>query len=659
MKHLALVTASCWWMLAAVSSTAAQSPNLVLIFTDDQGYQDIGCFGSPKIKTPHLDRMAAEGRRFTNFYSAAPVCSASRAALLTGSYCDRVGVTGVFFPNRRRQGLNPKEETVAEILRTAGYATACVGKWHLGDEPEFLPTRQGFDSYYGIPYSNDMRIRRNGKSGPPLMRNEEIIEHPAVQSTLTRRYTAEAVKFIESNRQRPFFLYLPHTMPHVPLFATDEFRGKSARGLYGDVIEEIDWSVGQILETLKKLGLDKRTLVVFTSDNGPWLTKKQNGGSALPLRDGKFTTYEGGMRVPCIMRWPSTVPAGTACEEVAATIDVLPTFAALAGARRKAEHKIDGRSIVPLLKGVSGAKSPHNAYFYRMGAVRSGQWKLMLGGRSTVKAQPAGPFPALYDLASDIAETTNVAAEHPEIVARLTRLIEDHRADIRQNKRPVGQAPAPEKPAASGPRVLLLGDSISMGYTRPVRDLLAGEAQVFRASAVNKRNQRRPENCAGTDKGIQQIDRWLRADGGKWDVIHFNFGLHDLKRVHPETGKNSNDPNHPHQTPPSEYRKQLTEIVRKLKKTGAKLIFATTTPYPDGVKPRRDVADAARYNAVARDIMKERDIPINDLHGFALPRLAKIQKPKNVHFSRAGSKALAKQVVRHIRAALKNARRGQ
>lgn len=638
-------------LLLAALAAGQRRPNFVLIFTDDQGYQDVGCFGSPDIKTPHLDAMAAQGRRFLDFYSAAPVCSASRAALLTGSYPDRVGVKGVFFPNRNHQGLHPNEETVAEVLKAGGYATACIGKWHLGDEPEFLPTRQGFDRYFGVPYSNDMRIWREGKSGPPLMRDEDVIEHPADQATLTQRYTKEAVRFLEENKERPFFLYLPHTMPHIPLFASPGFRGKSARGLYGDVIQEIDWSVGQILGTLKRLGIDEDTLVLFTSDNGPWLSVGKRGGSAKPLRDGKFTTFEGGMRVPCIARWPGTIPAGTECREIAATIDVLPTFAALAGVSRRSEHEIDGKDVSALLKGTPDAQTPHDAYFYRLDAVRSGPWKLMARGRSTIKGVKAGPFPALYHLGRDVGESRNVAAEHPKVVARLRQLLRDHRKDLRTHARPVGQA-EPPMVRGSGPKVLLLGDSISMGYTNPVRGMLYREARVFRPRVRNRKGRLRPENCAGTDKGLLHLDRWLAADGGKWDVIHFNFGLHDLKRVHPESGKNSNDPAHPRQTPPEEYGAQLTRIVERLEKTGAFLIFATTTPYPEGVRPRRDVADAARYNAVATEIMKARGIAINDLYAFAKPRLGELQQPRNVHFHRKGSDALAYEVVKHVRRAL-------
>ena len=414
------------------SKASADKPNFIIIFTDDQGYQDIGCFGSPLIRTPNLDRMAAEGMKFTDFYVASAVCSPSRAALLTGCYPPRVSITKVLFP-RDNIGLNPDEVTIADVLKSRGYACACVGKWHLGHLPQFLPMRQGFDSYYGIPYSNDMRIKRGDKSGPPLMRNEDIIEHPANQATLTLRYTKESIKFITENKDRPFFLYLPHTMPHVPLFVSEKFKGKSKRGLYGDVIEEIDWSVGEILKTLKELGIDEKTLVLFTSDNGPWLSKRKNGGSALPLRDGKFSTYEGGMREPCIARWPGRIPAGAVCREVCSTIDFLPTLARLAGARLAADRVIDGRDIRPLMSGKPGAKSPHEAFYYYKGgkleAARNGKWKLIL--KKT---------PELYDLDADISEEVNVAGEHPEIVKRLTDIMEDFDRELKANTRPAGRA---------------------------------------------------------------------------------------------------------------------------------------------------------------------------------------------------------------------------
>ncbi len=461
MRKRLTLTALFALLLFAGLSLAAAPPNIVLIFTDDQGYQDVGCFGSPNIKTPNLDRMAAEGRKFTDFYVGSPVCSASRASLLTGCYCARVSVTGVLFP-RNREGLNPDEMTIADMLRPLGYSTACVGKWHLGHHPPFLPTSQGFDSSLGIPYSNDMTIDpqmrlaedivlREGMTAErirsekprrdwvPLMRNEEVVEYPCDQTTLTKRYTEEAVEFIDANKTNPFFLYLPHTMPHIPLFASDGFRGKSERGLYGDTIEEIDWCVGQILAALKKAGVDDNTLVVFTADNGPWLSKGANGGSALPLRDGKFTTYEGGVREPCIVRFPGRIPAGSVCSEIAATIDLLPTFAQLAGAKLPTDRVIDGKSIWSLMAGESGAKSPHDVYFYRANAVREGKWKLHVKARSTVKSQPVGPLPQLYDLSTDISETKNIADEHPDVVERLKKLIAEHQQEIAENKRPIGK----------------------------------------------------------------------------------------------------------------------------------------------------------------------------------------------------------------------------
>lgn len=428
------------------SKGAKDKPNFVLVFMDDQGYQDVGCFGSPNIKTPNLDKMATEGMRFTDFYSAASVCSPSRAALLTGCYPPRVGVTKVLFP-RDNIGLNSKEVTIADILGDRGYATACIGKWHLGHLPEFLPTSNGFDYYLGVPYSNDMdgvkgknrnldRAWREKDFSPwnvPLMRNEEIIERPADQTKLIGRYTDEAVSFINRNKSKPFFLYLPHTMPHIPLFVGDDFFVDDPQQAYKATIEQIDFSMGKILKALKKAGVDENTLVVFTSDNGPWLSKKHHGGSALPLRDGKFSTYEGGMREPCIMRWPGRIPKGTQCAEVCGTIDLLPTFAKLAGADPPTDRVIDGKDIWLLMAGSKEVKSPHEAYYFyrgtRLEAIRAGIWKLV---RRNKKIE-------LFDLKDDLSETKNLAGEKGDVVERLTAMMDKFDSELKANSRPVGK----------------------------------------------------------------------------------------------------------------------------------------------------------------------------------------------------------------------------
>jgi arylsulfatase A len=425
------------------------APNVVIVFTDDQGYQDVGCFGSPNIETPNLDRMAREGIRFTSFYVAQAVCSASRAALLTGCYPNRIGILGALGPNAQH-GIADEELTLAEVVKRRGYATAAFGKWHLGHHPKFLPTRHGFDEYFGLPYSNDMWPRHPtaGKQFPPLplIEGEKVIQEMPDQRQLTTWYTERAVKFIENNRNRPFLLYLAHSMPHVPLHVSSKFQGKSPRGLYGDVIMEIDWSVGQILDALKRVGIDDRTLVIFTSDNGPWLVYGDHGGSAQPLREGKGTTFEGGVRVPCIMRWPGKIPAGTTTNELAATIDLLPTIARLVGADLPSDRIIDGKDIWPLMSGQAGAKSPHEAYYYywnqELQAVRSGRWKLHLphaypspgeprgGGGKPGRAVQKKIDLALFDLEADVGETTDVAAQHPDVVQRLETLAEQARQDL-------------------------------------------------------------------------------------------------------------------------------------------------------------------------------------------------------------------------------------
>ncbi|MFL2483511.1 MAG: arylsulfatase [Verrucomicrobia bacterium] len=436
----------------------SKTPNFIVIFTDDQGYEDIGCFGSPKIKTPHLDKLAAEGRKFTSFYSANSVCSPSRAALMTGCYPTRVSVPGVLFP-RHKEGLNPDEITIAEVLKTKGYATSCIGKWHIGHKPKFLPTRQGFDSYYGIPYSNDMTIDPEAKLAAdinlregftldriknekpkknlvPLMRNEEVIEYPCDQTTLTKRYTEEAVKFIEKNEDKPFFLYLPHTMPHIPLFASKKFKGKSDRGPYGDTIEEIDWSVGEIMKALRKNNLDENTLVIYTSDNGPWKLKEGRGGSAHPLRGYKFQTYEGGMRVPCIMSWKGKIPSGTVCDEIGATIDLLPTFANLAGAKIPDDRIIDGKNIWPIISGEKGARSPHEIYYYykgsRLESARQGKWKVRRSGKKSQSVE-------LYDLDNDIAESKNLSQKNPELIETILKKMDKFDKDLKLSQRSIGK----------------------------------------------------------------------------------------------------------------------------------------------------------------------------------------------------------------------------
>ncbi len=447
----------------AYSSSAKRLPNVIIIFTDDQGYQDVGCFGSPLIKTPNLDQMAKEGMRFTDFYSASPVCSPSRAALLTGCYPLRVGIDDVFIP-ASTYGLNPKEITIADLLKSRGYATACVGKWHLGHQSELLPTQHGFDSFYGIPYSNDMDLdpriplsnkvifregmtaERYKKEEPkqnwvPLMQNEKVIEYPCDQTTITKRYTDKAIEFITKNKETPFFLYLPHTMPHVPLFTTDRFKGKSKAGAYGDTIEEIDWSVGEILKTLKQLKLDENTLVVFTSDNGPWLEYGKEGGIALPLRDGKFTTYEGGMRVPCIMRWPNQIPKGKVCSELTSTIDLLPTIAAIVGEKMPQDRTIDGQNILTLLKDPQ-TQTPHSAFYYsneqgKIEAVRMGNWKYRFAKPEYIE-EDNKPEIELFNLQDDISEKNNVAIKYPARVKQMQNRLNTFEKELIANKREPG-----------------------------------------------------------------------------------------------------------------------------------------------------------------------------------------------------------------------------
>ena len=416
------------WIVFVSAADAARPPNFVVIFADDLGYGDLGCYGHPTIRTPHLDRMAAEGIKFTQWYSAAEVCTPSRAALMTGRYAIRSGMCS----NKRRVlfgdskgGLPLHEITIAEVLKAKGYATACVGKWHLGHMPQFLPTKRGFDSYFGIPYSNDMKPT-------PLLRNEAVLEEPARQETLTARYTEESLRFIEQNRDRPFFLYLPHTFPHVPLFASAEFKGRSPRGLYGDVVEELDASVGRVLQKLRDLQLDKNTLVLFTSDNGPWLRQNLNGGSAGLLKDGKGGTWEGGMREPAIAWWPGRIAPARVSRDLVSTLDIFATLHSLAAVPLPTDRPLDSFDLSPVL--FATGPSARESFFYyrgfRLMAVRKGPWKAHFMTQASTAAadntlEQHDP-PLLYNLDVDPSESQNVAEQNPQIVAELKQTAAEH-----------------------------------------------------------------------------------------------------------------------------------------------------------------------------------------------------------------------------------------
>jgi arylsulfatase A-like enzyme len=459
---------TCALLLSALPQVfATPPPNVILIFADDLGYGDLGCFGSTTIRTPHLDRLAAEGRKFTSFVVASSVCSPSRAALLTGSYPKRVGMhEGVLFPDSQK-GLNPAEYTLADHFKSLGYATACIGKWHLGDQPETLPTANGFDTYYGIPYSNDMNHPDNKGKPPggvagmdalwndpestltkwktPLMEDGKIIELPVDQRTLTRRYTDKAIGFVEKNRTRPFFIYLPHAMPHIPLYVPDDVRDPNPKHAYINTIEHLDTEVGRLFEKLRELKLAESTYVIFTSDNGPWLTFKHHGGSAGPLRGGKTSVFEGGHRVPCIVWAPGRVPAGTECGALASTLDVLPTMAALTQTPLPLGLEIDGLDISRLLTGE--AKTVREDFLYytmrgRLEGIREGDWKLLV--RQPDSKQPteaaAKPEVLLFNLTDDLGEMTNRAASRPELVERLKTKMQDQDAAITASARPAWKA---------------------------------------------------------------------------------------------------------------------------------------------------------------------------------------------------------------------------
>lgn len=467
---LTLATMSFPNECTAEPPASKRKPNFIIFFTDDQGYNDVGCFGSPLIKTPRFDQMAKEGTRFTNFY-AQPVCGPSRAALMTGCYPIRIAEPRNI--KNQHNILHPKEITIAETLKSAGYKTALVGKWHLAGarkqqyDPALMPNAQGFDYFYGTPLHNGFTRTVNHRSfKTQLMRDSDILVDALDQegmNNLTQNYTQEALNFIRTNKHRPFFLYLAHNMPHVPLGASKAFRGKSKRGLYGDVIQELDWSMGQVLDTLKQLDLDNDTLVVFTSDNGPWIEKQigDYAGSAHPLRGWKMSAWEGGPRVPCIMRQPGKVPAGRVCPEMITTMDLLPTFASLAQHQLPPNHTIDGKDITSVITDAPNAKSPHEAfYFYnwvRLNAVRSGKYKLVLprpanppGTGWSGRMIDAVPQIQLFDLNADIEEKHNIAKQNPKIVARLMKLIEKARTELGDYNRIGKQArfydPGPKRP---------------------------------------------------------------------------------------------------------------------------------------------------------------------------------------------------------------------
>ncbi len=472
----------CLLVVLTLASVAnARPPNIVIIFVDDMGYADVGCYGAQGFQTPNLDSMAQQGVRFTDFYVSQPVCSASRASLLTGCYANRVGISGALGPNAKH-GINSEETTLAEVCKSVGYATAAFGKWHLGHLPEFLPTRHGFDEYYGTPYSNDMwpwhpslahfddpvKRRKEGYPDLPMIEGEKIVDAevtPEDQTRFTRDMTLRAIDFIGRNRDVPFFLYVAHPMPHVPLFTSPAFEGSSEQGTYGDVVQEIDWSVGQILATIDRYGLEEDTLVIFASDNGPWLSYGNHAGSALPLREGKGTTFDGGVRVPCIMRWTGTIAPGSEVSEPLMTIDILPTVAGLIGADLP-ERKIDGKDVWAHIVGRPDKQAHEALFFYyhnnHLEAMRSGRWKLhfphgyrsMIGRELGADGSP-GKYDhsvkaglELYDLEADIGETNDLAADRPEVVERLLEMAEAMREELGDKlseregsaRRPAGRA---------------------------------------------------------------------------------------------------------------------------------------------------------------------------------------------------------------------------
>ena len=667
---LSLALAGC-----ATGPEAVPPLNFVVVLVDDLGWTDLSVQGSQYYETPNIDALAAGGMRFTNAYAACAVCSPTRAAVMTGRYPVRTGVTDWIRGRFQRPGgetppanpteyvgtprralicppnpfwLESDELTLAEILSEHGYATAHIGKWHLGDDA-WYPEHQGFaENYGGCDYGQppsyfDPYRNRNLPQGIPTLQPRREGEY------LTDREADEAVGFIARSKDKPFFLYLAHYAVHTPIQGKEDLVGRYAAKTatnqddptYAAMVHSVDDAMGRVLAALEENGVPDRTVVIFTSDNGGLLGPTDNA----PLRSGKGYPYEGGIRVPLIIRWPGVVEAGGISDLPVTSVDYFPTVLDAIGVSQPDDRAIDGVSLVPHL-GSQGAMEPSRSdlfwHFphYRgdvipYSIIRSGDYKLI--------KRYEGPTYELYDLAADLGEENDLAGDMPGLVQQLDRRLVAHLESAR--------AKMPEENPAhfSRDRVLVLGDSISIGYDTRVRNQLADEAKVVRPTNANGS----AENCEGTTKGVANIDRWLDLDGGNWDVIHFNFGLHDLKRVDPDTGRNSNNAGDPYQASPEVYESQLREIVRKLEATGAELVFATTTPVPPGgVRPYRDVGDPQTYNDVARRVMAEHDIPVNDLYAAALARLDEIQQPVNVHFTQAGSRALADQVIKNVLAAL-------
>ncbi|MEO0481685.1 MAG: sulfatase-like hydrolase/transferase [Planctomycetota bacterium] len=656
-------------------------PNVIVIHVDDLGWADLGCQGSTFFETPNIDGLAADGVRFTQAYAACAVCSPSRAALQTGKWPARLGITDWIRATFQRgdstdiQDPSPSyvggparpllcppnpyflpldEVTIGERMQAAGYRTCHIGKWHLGDE-DWYPEHQGYDENFGGCDYGQPPSYFDPFTNKDLVQGIPGLEPRTEGQYLTDREADEAVAFIERNKDRQFFLHYAPYAVHTPIQAIEEvaerYRQKpndspQKNAKYAAMVQSVDDAVGRILAELARLELSDDTLIVFTSDNGGLVGPTRNLG----LRSGKGFPYEGGLRVPMIVRWSGTIEGGRVVDEPVCGIDVTPTVCDLLGL--DAPVGIDGRSFGPILQGA--ADLPERPLFfhfphYRFGEVvpysivRSGRWKLIKHYEDRFFRE-GGPRFELFDLLSDPEEKADVSAANEGVVTRLDESLVEHLESV-------GARMPRTNPAFEAlPKVLILGDSISIYYTRIVRKMLQGEARVYRPMQA----WNRAENCEGTTKGVASIDRWLSAQGSDWDVIYFNFGLHDLKSVDPDTGRNSRNPNHPRQAEPETYRQNLEKIVERLEQTGARLIFATTTPVPENVNgPLRTPEDAILYNEIATSIMAEHEVEVLDLYGFALPQLDGLQKRRDVHFNPDGQQAFGEEVAGFLRARLR------